>query len=78
MTLGPSSTSEEIVAHLESMRDRANIRGTGGRFGIETGTAIGISSHRGVVDAEEQDLACTRQRHEARHRAAGNQIGEQR
>lgn len=43
MTLGPSSTSEEIVAHLRSMRDEANIEGMG-RFGIETGTAIGISN----------------------------------
>jgi 3-methyladenine DNA glycosylase AlkD len=43
VTLGPSSTSEEIIAHLESMRDEANIAGMG-RFGIETSTALGISN----------------------------------
>jgi 3-methyladenine DNA glycosylase AlkD len=43
MTLGPSSTSEDIIAHLEGMRDEANIEGMG-RFGIETGTALGISN----------------------------------
>ncbi|MDB5555581.1 MAG: alkylation repair protein [Rhizobium sp.] len=43
MTLGPSSTSEDIVAHLKGMRDEANIEGMG-RFGIETGTALGISN----------------------------------
>jgi 3-methyladenine DNA glycosylase AlkD len=43
MTLGPSSTSEEIIAHLKGMRDDANIEGMG-RFGIDTGTALGISN----------------------------------
>ena len=43
MTLGRSSTAEEIIAHLKSMRDDANIDGMG-RFGIETATALGISN----------------------------------
>jgi 3-methyladenine DNA glycosylase AlkD len=43
MTLGPSSTSDEIIAQLKGMRDEANIEGMG-RFGIDTGTALGISN----------------------------------
>ena len=43
MTPDPSSTADEIIAHLRSMRDEANIEGMG-RFGIDTGTAIGISN----------------------------------
>ena len=43
MTLGPSSTSQEIIAHLKSLRDEANIEGMA-RFGIETKTALGISN----------------------------------
>ena len=43
MTLGPSSTSEEVIAHLKGLRDEANIEGMA-RFGIETETALGISN----------------------------------
>ncbi|CAN7378323.1 DNA alkylation repair protein [Rhizobium sp. LjRoot254] len=43
MTLGPASSSEEIIAHLKGMHDEANIEGMG-RFGINTGTALGISN----------------------------------
>jgi 3-methyladenine DNA glycosylase AlkD len=43
MTLGPSSTSDEIIAHLKGMRDEASIEGMG-RFGIDTRTALGISN----------------------------------
>jgi 3-methyladenine DNA glycosylase AlkD len=40
---GPQSAAEEIIAHLQSMRDEANIAGMA-RFGIETTTALGISN----------------------------------
>ena len=43
MTLGPASTSGEIIAHLKGMRDEANIEGLR-RFGIETNSALGISN----------------------------------
>ena len=40
---GPTSSADDIVAHLMTLRDDANIEGMG-RFGIETGTALGISN----------------------------------
>jgi 3-methyladenine DNA glycosylase AlkD len=40
---GPSSTAAEIVTYLSTLRDERNIEGMG-RFGIETGTALGISN----------------------------------
>jgi len=43
MTLGPSSTSAEIIAHLKGLRDETNIEGMA-RFGIKTETALGISN----------------------------------
>jgi len=43
MTLGPSSTSEEIIAHLKGLREEANIEGMA-RFGIDTKAALGISN----------------------------------
>ena len=41
--LGPASTARDIIDHLRSMRDERNIDGMA-RFGIETGTALGISN----------------------------------
>jgi 3-methyladenine DNA glycosylase AlkD len=40
---GPLSTAEEIIRHLNGLRDGRNIEGMG-RFGIETSTALGISN----------------------------------
>jgi 3-methyladenine DNA glycosylase AlkD len=40
---GPQSTADEIIAHLQTLRDEANIAGMA-RYGIETGTALGISN----------------------------------
>lgn len=40
---GPSSTAADIISHLTTLRDDANIAGMG-RFGIETDTALGISN----------------------------------
>jgi 3-methyladenine DNA glycosylase AlkD len=42
-TVGPDSIASEIVAHLRSMRDPQNVEGMA-RFGIDTGTALGISN----------------------------------
>lgn len=41
--LGPASSTPDIIAHLRTLRDEANIAGMG-RYGIETGTALGISN----------------------------------
>nr|CAD6605768.1 DNA alkylation repair protein [Rhizobium sp. Khangiran2] len=43
MTLTPSSSAEEIVAHLKSLRNEANIAGMA-RYGIDTSTALGITT----------------------------------
>lgn len=43
MTLTPSSSVEEIVACLQSLRNEANIAGMA-RFGIDTTTALGITT----------------------------------
>ena len=40
---GPASTAGDIIAHLHALRDEANIAGMA-RFGIATGTALGISN----------------------------------
>ncbi len=40
---GPSSSTAEIIDHLRSLRDERNIEGMA-RYGIETGTALGISN----------------------------------
>jgi 3-methyladenine DNA glycosylase AlkD len=40
---GPASSASEIIAHLRSIGDTGNIEGMG-RYGIETGTALGISN----------------------------------
>ncbi len=43
MTLEPSSSAEEIVAHLKSLRNETNIAGMG-RYGIDTSNALGITT----------------------------------
>jgi 3-methyladenine DNA glycosylase AlkD len=43
MSLGPTSTAADVIAHLESLGDARNIEGMR-RYGIETGTALGISN----------------------------------
>lgn len=43
MTLSPASSVEEIVAYLQSLRNEANIAGMA-RFGIDTTTALGITT----------------------------------
>ena len=43
MTLTPASSVGEIVAHLQSFRNEANIAGMA-RFGIDTTTALGITT----------------------------------
>ena len=43
MTLTPASSVVEIVAHLKSLRNEANIAGMA-RFGIDTATALGITT----------------------------------
>lgn len=43
MKLVPSSSAEDIVAHLQTLRNEANIAGMG-RFGIDTATALGITT----------------------------------
>jgi len=43
MTLTPSSSAEEIVAHLKSLHNVANIAGMA-RYGIDTSTALGITT----------------------------------
>lgn len=40
---GPASSAAEIIDHLRSVGDAKNIEGMG-RYGIETGTALGISN----------------------------------
>lgn len=39
----PSWTADQVIAYLKSLRDETNIEGMG-RFGIDTGTALGISN----------------------------------
>ena len=41
--LSPATTAAEVIAHLRSLGDERNIKGMG-RYGIETGTALGISN----------------------------------
>lgn len=43
MTLSPSSTAAEVIAHLKSLRNEENISGMA-RFGIVTDHALGISN----------------------------------
>lgn len=43
MTLGPASSADEIVAHLKTLRNEANIAGME-RYGIDTSTALGITT----------------------------------
>lgn len=43
MTLAPTSSAEEIIAHLRAAGSAENIAGMA-RFGIETGAALGVSS----------------------------------
>nr|CAD6414047.1 DNA alkylation repair protein [Rhizobium sp. Q54] len=43
MTLGPGSSADDIVRHLKSLRDEASIAGMA-RFGIDTSTALGITT----------------------------------
>ncbi|MCJ8518122.1 3-methyladenine DNA glycosylase AlkD [Pseudorhizobium tarimense] len=43
MTLTPSSSAEDIVAHLKTLRNEDNIAGMS-RFGIDTTTAYGITN----------------------------------
>ena len=43
MSLSPSSSPAEIIAHLEALRSETNIAGMA-RFGIVTETALGISN----------------------------------
>ena len=43
MTLTPASSVDEIVAYLQSLRNEANIAGMA-RFGIDTTTALGITT----------------------------------
>lgn len=43
MTLQPASSVDEIIAHLKSLRNEANIAGMA-RFGIVTTTALGITT----------------------------------
>ena len=43
MTLGPASSPAEIVRHLESLRNDANLAGMA-RYGIDTYTALGITT----------------------------------
>ncbi|MGW9232912.1 DNA alkylation repair protein [Pseudorhizobium sp. NPDC055634] len=43
MTLGPDSSAENIVRHLQSLRNEANIAGMA-RYGIDTSTALGITT----------------------------------
>jgi 3-methyladenine DNA glycosylase AlkD len=40
---GPASSAQDIIAHLQTLRDESNIAGMA-RFGIDTGTALGISN----------------------------------
>ena len=39
----PSWTADQVIGYLKSLRDETNIEGMG-RFGIDTGTALGISN----------------------------------
>lgn len=43
MTLTPSSSADDIVAHLKTLRNEDNIAGMS-RFGINTSTAMGITT----------------------------------
>ncbi|MEQ1408030.1 DNA alkylation repair protein [Neorhizobium sp. Rsf11] len=43
MKLSPDSPAEDIVAHLQTLRNEANIAGMS-RFGIDTATALGITT----------------------------------
>lgn len=43
MTLSPSSSAEDLIAHLQSLRSEKNIAGMA-RFGIVTDGALGISN----------------------------------
>ncbi len=43
MTLGPDSSADDIVRHLQSLRNEANIAGMA-RYGIDTSTALGITT----------------------------------
>jgi len=43
MTLGPASSADDIVRHLGSLRNEANIAGMA-RYGIDTSTALGITT----------------------------------
>lgn len=43
MTLSPSSTAAEVIAHLKSLRNEENVAGMA-RFGIVTDHALGISN----------------------------------
>ncbi|WP_065373504.1 DNA alkylation repair protein [Ensifer adhaerens] len=43
MSLGPSSTADEIIAHLRSLRSEDNLAGMA-RFGIVTEAALGLSN----------------------------------
>ena len=40
---GPASSADQVVEHLKSRRDEANIAGMG-RYGIATDAALGISN----------------------------------
>lgn len=41
--IGPSSSATELIAHLQTLRSEENVAGMA-RFGIVTGTALGISN----------------------------------
>lgn len=43
MTLTPASSADDIVAHLNTLRNEGNIAGMA-RFGIDTSTALGITT----------------------------------
>ncbi|WP_331374513.1 DNA alkylation repair protein [Sinorhizobium chiapasense] len=43
MTLSPASTAGEIIEHLRTLGSEENVAGMA-RFGIETGTALGVSN----------------------------------
>ena len=43
MSLGPSSTADEIIAHLRSLGSEDNLAGMA-RFGIVTEAALGLSN----------------------------------
>tara|TARA_R110002020_G_scaffold3386_5_gene15173 strand:- start:1173 stop:1865 length:693 start_codon:yes stop_codon:yes gene_type:complete len=59
MTLTPASSADDIVAHLNTLRNEGNIAGMA-RFGIDTSTALGITTPQ--MQAIARQVGCSHER----------------